>query len=71
MKYPEVSRRLRALGCEELPRRSRGSHRKWLNPATGGGTVIPDWGACGLKPGTVRAALRQLGLSWEEFGQAR
>ena len=63
MKYREVAERLRRLGCRELARKPRGSHRKWLNPNTGRGTVVPD----DLKLGTVRAALRQLGIEWEEF----
>jgi predicted RNA binding protein YcfA (HicA-like mRNA interferase family) len=67
MKYAEVARRLRSLGCEELPRRGGGSHHKWLNPVTGHGTVVPDWGAEDLKPGTVRGVVRQLGLAWDEF----
>jgi predicted RNA binding protein YcfA (HicA-like mRNA interferase family) len=30
-------------------------------------TVVLDWGGRDLKPGTVRAVVRQLGLDWEEF----
>jgi len=68
--YRELSRRLRALGCQEIPRRGRGSHRKWVNSLTGKGAVIPDWGAKDLKKGTIRAILRQLGISWEDFIKA-
>jgi mRNA interferase HicA len=67
MRYREVSRKLARLGCEELPRRSGGSHRKWFNPQTEQATVVPDWGARDLKLGTVRAALRQLGIEWSDF----
>lgn len=67
MKYREVAERLRRLGCRELARKPRGSHRKWLNPSTSRGTVVPDWGPRELKLGTVRAALRQLGIEWEDF----
>jgi predicted RNA binding protein YcfA (HicA-like mRNA interferase family) len=67
MNYREVSRRLADLGCEEIPRRGGGSHRRWLNPANGRATVLPDWGGRDLKLGTVRAAVRQLGLEWAEF----
>jgi len=67
MKYAEVARRLRSLGCEELPRRGSGSHRKWHNPALQRATVVPDRGAKDLRLGTVRAAVRQLGLPWDEF----
>jgi len=67
MKYSEAVKKLKRLGCRELPRRGKGSHRKWHNPATGRGTVLPDWGARDLKPGTIRAAVRQLGINWREF----
>jgi predicted RNA binding protein YcfA (HicA-like mRNA interferase family) len=62
MTYRKVARKLRRLGCQEIPRRSGGSHRKWGNPATGQATVVPDWGATDLKLGTIRAVVRQLGL---------
>ena len=44
MRYREVVKKLSHLGCRELPRTGTGSHRKWLNPATGEQTVVPDWG---------------------------
>jgi predicted RNA binding protein YcfA (HicA-like mRNA interferase family) len=70
MKYREVARKLTNLGCEELLRRGGGSHRKWRNPATQHTTVVPDWGSRDLKLGTVRAAVRQLGLDWQAFQNA-
>ena len=70
MKYREVAHKLRALGCEELPRRHGGSHHKWHNPATGGIAPVPDWGAKDLKMGTLRHIVRLLGLDWEAFKQA-
>jgi mRNA interferase HicA len=70
MKYREVARKLKALGCRYIPRKSKGSHRKWHNPATNRSTVIPDWGSRDLKMGTVRAAVRQLGLDWTAFESA-
>lgn len=30
MKYRDVARKLKRLGCEELPRRGKGSHYVWL-----------------------------------------
>ncbi|AMW31431.1 type II toxin-antitoxin system HicA family toxin, partial [Arthrospira platensis] len=56
-----------ALGCQELPRRGGGSHRKWLNPNTGQASALPDWGSRDLKIGTLRSALRQLGIDWDVF----
>lgn len=67
MKYREVATKLAILGCEELQRRGGGSHRKWLNPIGQQLTVVPDWGSCDLKLGTIRAAIQQLGLDWQEF----
>ncbi|MCI0492331.1 MAG: type II toxin-antitoxin system HicA family toxin [Planctomycetes bacterium] len=67
MKYREVARKLTTLGCQELPRKGSGSHRKWHNPATQRATVIPDWGRRDLKLGTVRAVVRQLGIEWSGF----
>jgi predicted RNA binding protein YcfA (HicA-like mRNA interferase family) len=70
MKYREVARKLNALGCQELPRKGGGSHRKWHNPATQRSTVVPDWGSKDLKTGTVRGAVRQLGIDWQAFESA-
>jgi predicted RNA binding protein YcfA (HicA-like mRNA interferase family) len=70
MKYREVARKLKKLGCQEAPRKGKGSHRKWHNPATNRSTVIPDWGSRDLKLGTVRAAVRQLGIDWSDFENA-
>ncbi len=67
MIYRDVVRKLVALRCEELPRRGTGSHRKWFNRETGRATVLPDWGSRDLKTGTVRSAVRQLGIDWASF----
>lgn len=45
MKYQEVAAKLRKLGCQEIPRRGGGSHRKWHNPATGSVAPVSDWGS--------------------------
>ncbi|MDM8552325.1 type II toxin-antitoxin system HicA family toxin [Desulfobacterales bacterium HSG2] len=42
MNYREAVKRLRKLGCQEIPRRSGGSHRKWHNPISGGIVPIPN-----------------------------
>lgn len=70
MRYREVARKLIALGCREISRTGGGSHRKWLNPVTGQGAALPDWGGDDLKLGTIRVALRQLGIAWEDFDRA-
>lgn len=70
MKYRETARKLERLGCQELPRRGGGSHRKWLNPALGHATVLPDWGAKDINEFTLKAAVKQLGIEWQVFVQA-
>lgn len=70
MTYREAARKLGALGCQEVPRRGGGSHRKWTNPVTRRSTVLPDHGGRDLKLGTLRAAVRQLGLDWAAFERA-
>lgn len=70
MTYREVARKLTVLGCTEVHRRRGGSHRKWRNPAGDRSTVAPDHGGKDLKPVTVRAVVRQLGLDWTDFEQA-
>lgn len=70
MKYREVAKRLRKLGCEERRRRGGGSHRTWENTATGELTSIPNWGSKDLKLGTLRQIIRDLGLDWDEFNRA-
>ena len=68
MRYREIAKRLKKLGCQEL-RQGKGSHRIWFNPETGQVTTVPDWGAKDLAPGTVRAIIRELGIRREDFGQ--
>jgi mRNA interferase HicA len=70
MTYREVERKLRHLGCQEIRRRSGGSHRKWINPLTGRASTVPDWGVKDLKLGTIRGIVRQLGLDWQTFEEA-
>lgn len=67
MNYREVTQKLMALGCYELPRKGGGSHRKWFNPTAQQITTLPDWGSRDLKLGTIRAAIKQLDLSWKQF----
>ena len=66
MRYREVEKRLGELGCVELKSKG-GSHRKWINPLAGRGAPVPDWGSKDLKLGTLKAAIKQLGLDWNEF----
>jgi hypothetical protein len=45
MKYREATKKLKAVGCQELSRHGSGSHRIWRNPKTGKIAPLPDWGA--------------------------
>ncbi len=67
MKYKEIVKKLKQMGCQEIPRKGGGSHRKCYNPDHNAIVPIPDWGTKDLKLGTVRQIIRQLGLDWEEF----
>jgi predicted RNA binding protein YcfA (HicA-like mRNA interferase family) len=66
MKYRELAQRLNRLGCEFV-RQAPGSHEIWRNQANGNFTVIPRHGGRDLPTGTLRAILRQLDISPEEF----
>lgn len=70
MRYRALTRPPSELGCMEL-RSGKGSHRIWHNPATDLVTSIPDWGSKDLAPGTVRAVIRELGISRLEFGPVK
>ena len=70
MRYRELARRLSRLGCQEL-RSGKGSHPIGYNPSTGKVASIPDRGSRDLAPGTVRAILRELGISRQDFGPIR
>jgi predicted RNA binding protein YcfA (HicA-like mRNA interferase family) len=67
MKYKEVIKKLKLMGCQEMPRRGGGSHQKWYNPINNKIVPIPDWGSKDLKLGTLRQIIRELQLDWEEF----
>ncbi|WNF12912.1 type II toxin-antitoxin system HicA family toxin [Microcystis aeruginosa] len=58
MRYKELAQKLRRLGCEEIERKSKGSHRKWLNLSNQNVAVIPDWGSKDLKFGTIKATIK-------------
>jgi hypothetical protein len=67
VKYKEVAQKLKQMGCQEIPRKGSGSHRKWYNPEGGAITPIPDWGSKDLKIGTLRQIIHQFKQSWGNF----
>jgi predicted RNA binding protein YcfA (HicA-like mRNA interferase family) len=70
MRYRELAKRLRGLGCQEL-RWGKGSHVIWLNPENGKIASVPDWGAKDLAMGTVRAIIRELDIDRKAFGSIK
>ena len=70
MRYRDAARKLAKLGCHEIPRRGSGSHRRWFNPQAQRDAILPDWSGRDLKMGTLRSAIRQLGIDWQEFQEA-
>ena len=68
MNYRELTRKLKRLGCE-FDRRAKGDHEIWINTSTHTRTTIPNWGSGDLKPGTISAILRDLGIPRQDFEQ--
>ena len=64
-RYRLVVRRLRTFGFM-FDRHASGSHEIWFNPQTNRYTTIPNHPG-DLPEGTLRAILRQAGISVEEF----
>ena len=69
MTYGELTRRLRQLGMQ-YHHKGRGSHEIWWNPASKLYTQIPVHRGREIPPGTLRAILRQLGLSENDLRDA-
>lgn len=64
----EVIAVLRRAGCLDAPRRGKGSHRAFVRRTPDGLirlVIVPQ--SASLPRGTLRAILRQAGLSAEEF----
>jgi predicted RNA binding protein YcfA (HicA-like mRNA interferase family) len=66
--YRELSRKLRALGCE-LKRQGKGSHEIWHNPALNRSATVPRH-LGDVPKGTLHAVLRALGIERDEFDGA-
>ena len=64
-RYRDIVKRLKKLGMQ-FNRQARGSHEIWFNPATHRYTTIPNPPG-DLPEGTLRAVLKQAGISTEEF----
>jgi predicted RNA binding protein YcfA (HicA-like mRNA interferase family) len=69
MKYAELARKLRRLGCT-FTRYGAGSHEIWRNPGTGRQTPIPYHASKDLGPKLLGRILRALGIGRREFDRA-
>jgi predicted RNA binding protein YcfA (HicA-like mRNA interferase family) len=65
LRYRDVVKRLKHFGFE-FSRQAAGSHEIWHNPATRRFTTIPNHPG-DLPEGTVRAILKQAGISPDDF----
>jgi len=65
MTYEEIVRKLKAAGFI-FDRQAKGSHEIWYNPTTRRRTTVPRHPGT-LPIGTLRAIIREAGLSIEEF----
>ena len=63
--YREVISRLRQAGFV-FDRQAKGSHEIWYNPVTRRRTTVPNHPGA-IARGTLRAIIREAGLSVEEF----
>jgi len=66
LNYRELTRKLRALGCE-FKRQAKGDHEVWVRLVPRGRTTVPNWGNRDLKPGTISGILRDLQISRDDF----
>ena len=69
MTYRALAKKLRRLGCEFV-RPAAGSHEIRRRPANKRFTTIPRHGNRDLPPGTLRAIVRDLGISRPDFDEA-
>ena len=65
MNYVELTRKLKALGCE-FRRQAKGSHEIWWHPQRKLYTVIPHHRR-DIAKGTLRKILRDLGFTNENL----
>jgi predicted RNA binding protein YcfA (HicA-like mRNA interferase family) len=68
-RYREIVQRLGRFGFV-FRRQAAGSHEIWFNPETGRFTTIPNHPG-DMAEGTLRAVLKQAGISAEDFLDAR
>ena len=62
----EVIRGLKKAGFA-FDRQAKGSHEIWYNPATKRRTTVPNHPGVDIRKGTLKAILKEAGISVEEF----
>ena len=66
LSYREIVRRLRKLGFR-FYRQGKGSHELWVRDTDGRVIPVPRYKGKKVRKGTVRAIIREAGVSVEEF----
>ena len=69
MRYADVTRKLRRLGCYPT-RYGAGSHELWRNPSSGRQTSIPYDSSKEIGPGLLAAILSQPDVDRARFDEA-
>ncbi len=69
MKYAELIRKLKRLGCE-YARPGPGSHEMWANPDTHMVAPVPYHRTKDIGPDLLARILRDLGISRKDFDRA-
>lgn len=64
--YRDVTRRLDKLGFR-FYRQGKGSHELWVRDSDGRVVPVPHHRGKSIRQGTVRAIIRETGVSVEEF----
>ena len=67
-RYRQIVQRLKRLGFE-FHRQAAGSHELWHNPTTNRYTTVPNHPG-DMPEGSLRAILKQAGITAEEFLEA-
>jgi len=68
LKPIDVIRKLRKAGFM-FDRHAKGSHEIWYNPTTHRRTVVPNHPRRDIPKGTLRAIIKEAGLTIEEFSR--
>jgi predicted RNA binding protein YcfA (HicA-like mRNA interferase family) len=68
-RYRDIVKRLKKLGFE-FDRQAAGSHEIWYNPSSKRYTTVPNHPG-DMPEGTLRAILKQAGVTTDDFLQAK